>query len=205
MKLSVLSIICVFPLYTFAQLAQTLTDDGQGNSIYVPTAGSTSAVAAPAATPTLVYNCLQMPLICENVAAYANDNGGTNGDLPNQQVLLYYDPDNTNKDKRRGVACGCFEHDTCNTATANGKSSGSKVTDIATASPRTNTFTSISPGATNIILAGVNPGTSPRVPLNGIPGRFSARVLHSAAMVRSPPSALAKSEFTSPMIVNSGG
>jgi hypothetical protein len=172
MKLSVLSIICVFPLYTFAQLAQTLTDDGQGNSIYVPTAGSTSAVAAPAATPTLVYNCLQMPLICENVAAYANDNGGTNGDLPNQQVLLYYDPDNTNKDKRRGVACGCFEHDTCNTATANGKSSGSKVTDIATASPRTNTFTSISPGATNIILAGVNPGTSPRVPLNGIPGRF---------------------------------
>ena len=62
-----------FPGQILAQLAQTLTTDPNvpGKLLYVPSPGSTSSVAAPIATPILVYNCYNMPLICENVASWA--------------------------------------------------------------------------------------------------------------------------------------
>lgn len=166
-------LISAFSFQVLADLATTITNDGQGKSIYIPTAGSTSSVAAPAATPTLIYNCFQMPLICENVAAWAKQiNPAGNGDFQGNQ-LFYFDPDNTNKDSRRGQACGCFSHDDCvGSGTSNGKRSGDKVTDIATSA---SSFSSISQTASAIILAGKNPPQNqPRVSLPSIPGRFFA-------------------------------
>ena len=167
-------VLLSFARYVLSQYTQTLTDDGNGNSIYVPTAGSTSAVAVPAATPTIIYNCQQMPLICENVAAWANSNGGTNGDLANTP-LFYFDPDPDHKGGRRRTSCGCFNHDGCSDANSNGKRQD-KITDIATST--IGAVPAISPNPSQIILAGTNPGLdgngspNPRVPLPSIPGRF---------------------------------
>ena len=46
--------VFLYPCYAISRLAHIITDDGQGKSIYIFTAGSTSSVAAPAFTPTLV-------------------------------------------------------------------------------------------------------------------------------------------------------
>lgn len=158
---------------TLAQLATTITDDGTGKSIYVPKAGSTSSVAAPAATPTLIYNCFTMPLICENVAAWAKQvNPGGNGDINGNQ-LFFFDPEPSSKDTRRQKACGCFSHDDCvGSAVSNGKRAGDKVTDIATSA---GPFATISPSDAQIIQAGSNPSSgSQRSPLASVPGRFFA-------------------------------
>ena len=166
-------LISALSVQAFADLATTITKDGNGKSIYVPTTGSTSSVAAPAAAPTLIYNCFQMPLICENVAAWAKQtNPGGNGDFTGNQ-LFYFDPDNSNKDSRRGQACGCFSHDDCvGSGTSNGKRQGDKVTDIASSA---GPFNPISPAPSAIILAGKNPPQNqPRVSLPSIPGRFFA-------------------------------
>lgn len=173
MKTAILQTLVVIQLASKsqAQLAQTLTTDNQGHPIYVPSAGApTSSVAAPQATPTLIYNCFNMPLICENVAAYAISSGNAQGDLSGP-LLLYFDPDSGNKDIRRAKACGCFAHDDCvGSGISHGKRAGDKVTDIA------GTFPSISPAAVDIIKAGSNPkaGAS-RVPLDNVPGRFFAQ------------------------------
>ena len=175
MALTKLVFLLALPINVFSQYTQTLTDDGKGNSIYVPTAGSTSSVAAPAATPTIIYNCQQMPLICENVAAWANSNGGTNGDLANAP-LFYFDPDPVQKSGRRRTSCSCFDHDNCPNANSNGKNAGSRITDIATSTM--GAVPPISPNPSNIILAGPNPGLDnngnpkQRNPIPTIPGRF---------------------------------
>lgn len=111
-----------------------------------------------------------MPLICENVAAYAIKSGNAQGDLSGPK-LLYFDPDSGNKDKRREKACGCFAHDDCvGSGTSNGKRAGVKVTDIA------GTFPTISPAAVDIIKAGTNPKSGePRETLSNVPGRFFAQ------------------------------
>ena len=167
-----------------AQLAQTLTTDPQvpGKLIYVPSPGSTSSVAAPIAVPTLVYNCYNMPLICENVASWAKTvHPSGNGDLGQAQTF-YFDPDEAHKQRRRGVACGCFRHDDCSTAVSNGKQAGVNVQSIARSGGNANVFSGISSSNSRILLAGTNPPrdpttgqpTTPRLPLNGIPGRFFA-------------------------------
>lgn len=165
--------VSAFSLQALADLATTITDDGQGKSIYIPTAGSTSSVAAPAATPTLIYNCFQMPLICENVAAWAKQVNPAGGGDFNGNQLFYFDPDDTNKNSRRGTACGCFSHDDCvGSGTSNGKRQGDKVTDIATSA---SAFNPIPAAASNIIVAGTNPRAGdPRQSLPSIPGRFFA-------------------------------
>ena len=153
LRLASVHLSVLFAQYALsAAPAQTLTDDGNGKTIYVPQPGSTSSVDAPAYTPTLVYNCQQMPLICENVAAWAKANGNTQGDIPSSNLIFYFDPDQTNKDARRQAACGCFDHDSCvDSGTSNGKRSGDKVTDIAiSAGP----FTNIPATASAIIVAG---------------------------------------------------
>lgn len=158
---------------SLAQFATTITDDGNGKSIYVPQAGSTSSVAAPAATPTLIYNCFTMPLICENVAAWAKQFFPSgNGDLNGNQ-LFYFDPEPSSKDARRQKACGCFSHDDCSgSGVSKGKRAGDKVTDIAaSAGP----FATISPSDEQIIKAGSNPNSNgQRTPLPSVPGRFFA-------------------------------
>ena len=93
-----------------------------------------------------------MPLICENIAASAKKNGNPQGDIPASGNILYFDPDETNKDARRQSACGCFDHDSCvGSGQSNGKRTGDKVTDIATSA---GPFTPIPPTASAIILAG---------------------------------------------------
>lgn len=170
--------------HVFAQFAQTLTTDPNvpGKLLYVPSPGSTSSVAAPIATPTLVYNCYNMPLICENVASWARKiHPSGNGDL-GQAQLFYFDPDEANKDRPRGVACGCFHHDSCSTAVSDGKQAGVSVRSIAGGGGNANVLFGISMSNLRIILAGTNPPRSPntgqlltpRVPLNSIPGRFFA-------------------------------
>ena len=174
MALSILAVLLALPITVLSQYNQTLTND-KSTSIYVPIAGSTSAVATPAATPTIIYNCQQMPLICENVAAWANSNGGNNGDLA-KPPLFYYDPDPDHKNGRRGAACGCFQHDNCLDADSKGKRNAEKITDIATSTLRA--IPTILPQPSQIILAGPNPGQDnngnpkPRNPLASIPGRF---------------------------------
>ena len=156
---------------SLAQLAKTTTKDSTGKAIYAPSAGSsTSSVATPSATPTLVYNCAHMPLICENVAAWAIANGQTSGDVPTNQIF-YFDPDEDNKKNRRRGACGCFEHDKCvGEGKSEGKRKGEKVTNIASSTVAVNP---IDPANTQTLLAGPNPRPNePRVPSNGIPGRF---------------------------------
>ena len=167
-----------------AQLAQTLTTDPNvpGKLLYVPSPGSTSSVAAPIAAPTLVYNCYNMPLICENVASWAKTvHPSGNGDL-GQALQFYFDPDEANKDRRRGFACGCFHHDSCSTAVSNGKQTGVSVRSIARGGGNANLLFDISLSNARIILAGTNPPRNlttgqpltPRVSLSSIPGRFFA-------------------------------
>ena len=150
----------------FSQVTQSVPGQPPG---YVAGA-ATSRVAAPAFTPTLVYNCYYMPLICENVASYAksiNPNGG--GDLAGPQ-LFHFDPDKSSKNARREATCGCFNRDGCDNAESNGKSNGAKVTDIAKQAPFDTLNTPISQADINIILAGFNAET--RVPFPSVPGRF---------------------------------
>jgi len=162
---------------TFAQFAKTTTVDAAGNTVYIPNTGTTSTVAAPASTPTLIYNCFQMPLICENVAAWAKTQFPMAGDLPGNQ-LFHFDPLDTAKEKRRQRSCGCFKHDNCPSAISGGKQPGVSIPNIALgpAPP-------ISPASQGIILAGFNPSPStprgtvpvqfnPRAALSSIPGRF---------------------------------
>lgn len=141
----------LFASQVSAQFSQKVTIDN-GKTVYIPTAGRTSSVAAPQYTPTLVYNCQQMPLICENVAAWAKAQGDPNGDIKKTDLVFYFDPNTEDKDKRRQKTCGCFKHDDCvGSGTSNGKRKGAKVIDIATSASRWN---DIPAGATNIIKAG---------------------------------------------------
>ena len=168
-----------FAVNAAAQFAQTITVDvnQNGKSIYIAGA-STSSVAAPAFTPTLVYNCYYMPLICENVANYAKSvNSGGGGDLASPQ-LFYFDPNDSALSSRRNSVCGCFKHDDCSTANSQGKTT-KRVTAIAGQAPFDTLNTPISPANRNIILAGTNPSVDknsgalkPRVPLPSVPGRF---------------------------------
>ncbi len=186
MKTTILSLLFAADLarQALAQFAQTLTTDPQvpGKLIYVPAPGSTSSVAAPVAVPTLVYNCYNMPLICENVASWAktvHPNG--NGDL-GQAQKFYFDPDESHKDRRRGVACGCFHHDGCSNAVSNGKQVGVSVQIIARSGGNANALSFISVSNFDVILAGANPPrdpttgqpTTPRQRLTSLPGRFFA-------------------------------
>ena len=186
MKTTILHLLITadFAHQTFAQFAQTLTTDPKvpGKLIYVPSLGFTSSVAAPNAIPTLVYNCYNLPLIYENVADWAKAvHPSGNGDL-GQARTFYFDPDETHKDRRRGVACGCFHHDGCSDAVSNGKQSGVKVQTIAKGGGYANTLSSISFSNIRIILAGANSPrdpnsggpTNPRVSLDGLPGRLFA-------------------------------
>ena len=134
---------------------------------------STSSVAAPAFTPTLVYNCYYMPLICENVANYAKSiDNSLGGDLAAPR-LFHFDPSTSSLESRRQRACGCFKHDDCDTKTSNGKSDGTKVTDIAKRAPFDTLNTPMSPKDMDIILAGVNPSTGKtREKFPSVPGRF---------------------------------
>lgn len=167
-----------------APLAQDLSTDDEGKPIYVPKQGSetTFSVAAPLATPTLVYNCAAMPLICENVGSYARkvQNPGGNGDL-NGLPVFHFDPSNDDKTKRRSLSCGCFEHDTCPEKLSNGKQS-ELISDIAGQWAANNGFSAISQQDRAIILAGPNPSydkitksLNPKVPQNAIPGQFSEK------------------------------
>lgn len=186
MKTTILSFVgaASFAGQVPAQLAQTLTTDplAPGKLIYVPYPGSTSSVAAPIAVPTLVYNCYNMPLICENVASWAKSvHPSGNGDL-GQTQRLYFDPDDKHKDRRRGAACGCFHHDGCSTAVSNGKQAGVSVQTIARGGGNANALFDISWPNFKIILAGANPPrnpttgqpTTPRLHLTSVPGRFFA-------------------------------
>ena len=177
MKTSTLTALlaAAFTRQTLAALATTIIDNGNGKSIYIPVAGSTSSVAAPAAIPTLIYNCNQMPLICENVAAWVKGGGGggsLTGDFAGNQ-LFYFDLELGQKDSRRTSACECFDYNSCvGSNKSNGKSFGSLVTDIAI-STLNNAISAIAPAASIIILAGANPKSGGiRTPVNKIPGRF---------------------------------
>ena len=160
-------------------LAQDLTTDAQGKPIYDPGTGTTFSVAAPTATPTLVYNCAAMPLICENVASYAKkvQNPGGHGDL-NGLPIFHFDPSNDDKRQRRQLSCGCFKHDNCPQQSSTGKQSV-LITDIAKDWADQNGFDAISAQDTQIIMDGPNPSRTtatmspnPRVSQNAIPGRF---------------------------------
>ena len=180
MKLSVLVALTVvnFASYAFAQFSTDITVDSNGKKVYIA-AAATSSVAAPASTPTLVYNCYYMPLICENVANFAKDiNPGGGGDLGAMQ-LFYFDPDQSHKESRRTASCGCFKHDDCPLAKSNGKQAGTLVTQIGNQAPMNGLNTPINAASQQILLAGSNPGVlpntnnaAPRVPLQTVPGRF---------------------------------
>ncbi|KAK0510954.1 hypothetical protein JMJ35_006506 [Cladonia borealis] len=180
MKLSVLVALTVvnFASYAFAQFSTDITVDSNGKKVYIA-AAATSSVAAPASTPTLVYNCYYMPLICENVANFAKDiNPGGGGDLGAMQ-LFYFDPDQSHKESRRTASCGCFQHDDCPLAKSNGKQAGTLVTQIGNQAPMNGLNTPINAASQQILLAGSNPGVlpntnnaAPRVPLQTVPGRF---------------------------------
>ena len=161
-----------FTVNTAAQFSQVTTLGSGGQAEYV--AGtSTSSVAAPIFTPTLVYNCYYMPLICENVASYAKSiNPALNGDLA-ANVLFHFDPSSDSLTLRRARACGCFKHDSCDTAKSNGKSAGTKVTDIAKRPPFDTLNTPMSQGDEDTILKGSNPAANQqRAGLTSVPGRF---------------------------------
>ena len=157
-------------------LATTITVDQSGESIFIPVPGKTSSVAAPAATATLVYNCQSMPLICENISAWAKANGSPSGDLPNRSIF-YYDPDNGNKNRRRIQACRCFNQDNCATAGKSiGKHAGSKVFDIV--SNIGGPYQAITAISKRKILGGSKtPKGRPRIPFRKMPGRFFAEGL----------------------------
>lgn len=155
----------------------TTTTVIQNTPVWVPVAGgaATSRIAAPLATPTLIYNCAQMPLICENVASWARDEfPQNNGDLPGNQ-LFHFDPNERAKNRRRTHTCDDFAHDTCPQQISNGKQLGISVPQVAF-----NAFGAappISGTSQAIILAGLNPSTlnnpnAQRIPLNAIPPRF---------------------------------
>ena len=161
-----------FAVHAAAQFSQVTQLGSGGQPEYV--AGSkTSSVAAPIFTPTLVYNCYYMPLICENVASYAKSiNPAGNGDLA-APVAFHFDPSSDSLNSRRARACGCFKHDDCDKATSNGKSGGTKVTDIAKRAPFNTLNTPMSQGDEDIILKGSNPPTGQqRQAFASVPGRF---------------------------------
>lgn len=112
-------------------MTQTLIDDGNGKSIYVPLPRSTSSVAAPAPMPTLVYNCEQMPLIYENIAAWwLKQDPNSNGNVSDKHFIFYFDPDQTNK-KNATREHVIVLHRTLS-GTSNGKIRGFAITAIAT-------------------------------------------------------------------------
>ena len=161
-----------FAVNAAAQYSQVTQRLANGAAEYV--AGSeTSSVAAPVFTPTLVYNCYYMPLICENVASYANTiNPNGQGDIAGP-LVFHFDPSSSSLENRRQKACGCFAHDACDKAVSNGKSTGTKVTDIANRAPFNTLNTAMSQNDKDIILAGVNPSPGKtRVSLQSVPGRF---------------------------------
>ena len=180
MTLSVLIALAVasFASHAYGQFDTDLTTDLNGIPIYVA-AGSTSRVAAPASTPTLVYNCYYMPLICENVANFAKDiNPAGGGDLGAMQ-LFYFDPDDYHKESRRRASCGCFQHDNCPSTVSNGKYPGTLVTQIGNQFGMNGLNPPIDLASSQTILAGPNPGVlpntnsaAPRAALSTIPGRF---------------------------------
>ena len=98
-----------------------------------------------------------MPLICENVAAWwLKRDPNSNGNVPDRNFIFYFDPDQTNKTKRRQRACGCFAHDDCGlSGTSNGKSRGVAVTVIATDTVST-AITAYDPVVTQVLLAGMS-------------------------------------------------
>ena len=157
-------------------LAQGLTSvggdsNGLATPVYIPKAGKISRITAPTATPTLVYNCYNMPLICENVASYLKSQGNGNGDLDGSQ-LFYFDPDQTNRKTRQKTACGNFPHDTCATQTSRGKRFGQSIADISATNPDPN-LERIQDFERAIIAAGFNPTQGQeRVPYE-FPGRFA--------------------------------
>lgn len=133
---------------------------------------STSSVAAPVFTPTLVYNCYYMPLICENVASYAKSiNQNDESDLA-APLRFHFDPSQSALDSRRQRACGCFKHDDCSNARSNGKTNNF-ITAIARQAPFNTLNPAMSPANEKIILAGVNPSTGKqRISSSSAPGRF---------------------------------
>ena len=162
-----------FAVNTAAQFSQVIqTDPTNKKPIYVA-GSSTSSVAAPQFTPILVYNCYYMPLICENVASYAKGiNAGGSADLA-AQLVFHFDPNKSSLESRRDKACGCFPHDGCDQAESNGKSDGTKVTDIAKRAPFDTLNTPMSQADKNTILQGANPrANKQREALTKVPGRF---------------------------------
>lgn len=156
-------------------LAQVLTSINDGSNeatrVYIPKAGKTSRVAAPTSTPTPVYNCYNMPLICENVASFAKAQGHADGDLDGPQ-LFYFDPNESNKDARRKIACGNFPHDTCPTQTSKGKRAGDLIADIVASNPDP-ILTPIEDFERAHIAIGFSPSLGKeRVPYE-FPGRFA--------------------------------
>jgi hypothetical protein len=178
MRLYAVSFLAVVALsgFTTGQFATTTTVLPNGQPVYIPVPGAptTSSIAAPAATPTLVYNCNQMPLICENVATWAKKQPvnqfpqGANGDIPNN-LLFFFDPNASAKESRRRNSCGCFKHDDCPSQTSNGKQAGVAIPNIALGGGPL----PLNVAANNIVLAGVNPSPpAPMVPFQSVPGRF---------------------------------
>ncbi|KAI9798517.1 MAG: hypothetical protein M1833_004784 [Piccolia ochrophora] len=120
-----------------AKWPQTLTEVNMGQpptktTVWIPEAGKTSSLASTSAAggyPTLVYNCKQMPLICENAKEYLNTNGKNFEKNSDGAYKLHYDPDGGHLRTRRDEAChdGKFCPDSCKDATTAGK----KVSDIA--------------------------------------------------------------------------
>ena len=161
-----------FAVNAAAQFSQVTRINAGGQAEYVA-GSSTSSVAAPKFTPTLVYNCYYMPLICENVASYAKSiNLAGQGDLA-APVLFHFDPSTPALDSRRARACGCFKHDDCDEAKSDGKSNGIKVTDIAKRAPFNTLNTQMSQVDEDIILKGPNPPTGQgRQKFTSLPGRF---------------------------------
>ena len=92
-----------------------------------------------------------MPLICENVAAWAIDQGNGPGDIA-QNLIFWFDPNSNDKDQHHQKSCGCFAHGDCvGSGKSSGKKKDDKVTDIASS---TLDFGTIPPAVTQILKDG---------------------------------------------------
>jgi hypothetical protein len=104
------SIFIIFTSAVDAQYNQVIETNAEGSLIWrpQPTASSSivSAVAssAPAAQPTLVWNCQQMPAICINVYNWLLQNGES-GAMSNSMSMVY-DLNRTHAEKRQDRMCG---------------------------------------------------------------------------------------------------
>ena len=131
-----------------------------------------------------------MPLICEIVAARALQRG--------LSLIFYFDPDATNKNKRRQQACCCFAHDDCvPIGTSRGERNGIAACAVASIASSPIGSTSINPVASQVLLAsmsigntmlmsdsyntnwerlGLNPPPNqPRIPTNSSTGQLLSR------------------------------